>query len=60
MSFGDTDKLAEELESVLNRYGIQIRPGSDLERVCLEVKRLYDISSKCRPSSGRGPEKYSS
>jgi hypothetical protein len=42
-SFADNDRLAEELEKLLARKGINIATGSQLERICLNVKRILDM-----------------
>jgi len=42
-SFAENDRLADDLEALLKRHGIQIARNSELERVCLEVKRLLDM-----------------
>jgi hypothetical protein len=42
-SFAENDRLAEALEALLKRHGIDLDRDSDLERVCLGVKRLLDM-----------------
>ncbi len=50
-SFANNDRLAEELEALLKRHGIVLARGSDLERVCLGVKRLLDMHTAATESS---------
>lgn len=52
LPIAETEQLVDELESLLNRHGIAIAPGSDLERVCLEVRRLHELHRHAAPDFG--------
>jgi hypothetical protein len=38
----EADRLGEELESVLNGIGVSIKPGSDVERMCLAPSEIVN------------------
>lgn len=50
-SFKDADRLAEDLEALLGKHGIEIARNSDLERVCLGIKRLLDMHESVADST---------
>ena len=41
-TFFDADKLVDEFESVLSENGLNIVPGSELERLCLNITDLVE------------------
>ncbi len=41
-SFFDAQKLVDQFEQVLNNNGIEITPGSELERLCLNITDLVE------------------
>lgn len=45
-SFAEADLLTEELERVLRAVGIEIGKGNDLERLCLNLKKLLDLHTQ--------------
>jgi hypothetical protein len=57
-SYLDNEHLVDRFEALLGRYGIAIAIGSELERVCLEVRHLLDLNSQPLEASNkdlRGP-----
>ena len=56
-SFADADRLVNDFERVLDRFGIRVGNGSPLEQHCLFLKEFVDQHNRPQPDYVLDPEK---